>query len=145
MLGTDSMALSDDYTHLGLNWASNHGAPDVESKIALARGTAYALLGVGLHGDSGLDPGASVKLISTYATLRLLYGLDSINLAKKDIAVLDAFYKQLLKRMQGLPDNTANEAVYLLLGMVPVEGIIHIKVPTLFGAISRLEGQHPLR
>ena len=101
--------------------------------------------GVGLHGNSGLDPGASVKLISTYVTPWLLYGLDSVKLAKKDIAALDAFYKQLLKRIQGLPDNTANEAVYLLLGAVPVEAIIHIKVLTLFGAISRLEGHHPLR
>ena len=129
-LGTDEMSPSNDYTHLGLNWSTNNQGPDVENKIELARSTAYALLGVGLHGDNGLDPGTSLRIISTFVTPRLLYGLDSVRLTKKDMTSLDTFYKQLLKKIQGLPDTTANEAVYLLLGTVP---------------ISRLDKHHPLR
>ena len=100
---------------------------------------------VGLHGDKGLDLGALLKVISTYVTPRLLYGLDSMRLSRKDVTSLETFYKQLLKRFQGVTDTTANEAVYLLLGMVPVELIIHMKVLGLFEAIARFDKHHPLR
>ena len=78
-------------------------------------------------------------------TPRLIHGLDSIVLLKKDYQVLEVFYRKLPKQVQGLPDTTANAAVYLLLDTVPLEAQIHMCIFGLLGNITRLEVNHPLR
>ncbi len=59
--------------------------------------------------------------------------------------MLEIFYRKLLKQVQGLPDTTANAAVYLLLDTVPLEAQIHMRILGLLGNITRLEVNHPLR
>ena len=56
----------------------------------------------------------------------------------KALSVLDVQYKRLLKQILSLPDTTADPAVYLLSGLLPAEAVIHKRVFTLFGNITRL-------
>ncbi len=85
------------------------------------------------------------SIIQTYVTPRLIYGLDSIVLNKKDSACLETYYRQLLRQIQGLPDTVGNAAVYLLLDTIPLEAQLHTRILGLFGSIMTLKDDHPLR
>ena len=63
---------------------------------------------------------------------RLLYGLDVQLLKKKDIENLEKFQRQCLKQIQGLPDNTSNSACLALLGILPIETILHKNLLSMY-------------
>jgi hypothetical protein len=130
--------LKDNFTHQGKK------APDITSHIRSARRAAYALMKIGLYGVEGLGPRTSLRIIQTYVTPRLLYGLEATVLCKKDLDELDNFYKKLLRQIQALPESTATEAIYLLIGALPVKFLLHIRVLSLFGNICRLPPTHDL-
>ncbi len=46
-------------------------------------------------------------------------------------------YSRLLKQIQGLPKRAATAGIYLLLGTLPLEALIVLRVLSLIGAISR--------
>ncbi len=144
-LGDELMATGNCYTHLGLEWEGGRRAPNIDKKVESARKVTYALLGVGLHGRNGLDAASAYKVIQTYVTPRLTYGLDCIVLLKKDYTTLELFYRKLLKQIQGLPDTTASVAVYLMLDAIPLEAQIHMRILGIIGNITRLPADHPLR
>jgi hypothetical protein len=52
----------------------------------------YHFLHTGVHGTNGLNPRASCKIYQVYVIPRLLYGLETLNLKKKDIATLSSFH-----------------------------------------------------
>ena len=62
-LGEEVITHDQQYTHLGLEWMESKPAPDLQAKIDSSRGMSYALLGVGLHGQNGLDPATSYQII----------------------------------------------------------------------------------
>ena len=140
-LNTSTLPERESFTHLGLKWNSGKITPDVANKLMSARRTVYALMGSGLHGGNGLSPATSLKIINTYVIPRLLYGLEAVNLSAAQHDEIAAFHKDLLRRIQGLPRYTASEAIYLLIGTLPLEAEIDIRTLTLFGAISRSQNQ----
>ena len=144
-LDDKEMSTTSSFTHLGLQWKQNNTSPCIEGRIALARRTVYALLGTGLHGENGLSPATSRHIIKTYVTPRLLYGLDAVTLSKKQIDDLNSYHRNLIRRIQGLPLNTATEAIYLLLGDLPVEAELDTRALTLYGAVCRAENNETLR
>jgi hypothetical protein len=95
------------------------------SFLALARRTLYSLIKTGVDGTNGLNPRTSCKIYQVYVIPRLLYGLETLNLKKKDMATLSSFHIGTLKRLQSLPIRTANSAVYLLLGTLPISAELH--------------------
>ena len=97
----------------------------------------YSLFGAGLHGKNGLNPAISKHIWSTFVSPRLLYGLEILNLKDKHIKQLEQYHQNTLKQLQWLPDRCANVAVYLLLGLQPIELLIDKKILTLFGQITR--------
>ncbi len=143
-LGNKQITKTEEFTHLGLDWTAGRSTPNIKARIGATNRTRYALMGVGLHGINGLDPGTACKLVNMYVLPKLIYGLESVVLTSSDYKELDLFYKQLLKQLQGLPDTTANEAVYLLLGAIPVKAWIHIRTLGMFGAVMRLGKSHSL-
>ena len=51
--------------------------------------------------------------------------------------VLDKFNKHNIKHLLSLPVTVADPAIYLLSGTLPIQTMIHHRVLTLFGYISR--------
>jgi hypothetical protein len=94
-------------------------------------------MGTGLHGSNGIDPRVAVKIYELYALPKLIYGLDVADINKTQLRKLEEFHRGMLRSLQSLPSRTANEAVYLLAGSMPVEGYIHLRMLSLIGAISR--------
>ena len=106
----------------------------------MARRTTYAMMGAGLHGYNGVNPCLSSKLLSTYVYPRYLYGLETVCLRQEEINQLNKYGKKILKFIQHLPDRTADEAVYLLLGEVPIQARIERQALILLASIARNGG-----
>lgn len=135
----------ESFEHLGLVWRTGKSTPDISPRLSLARKTAYSLMGVGFHGNNGLDPSACQKLCETFVIPRMLYGLEATTISKSQLETLDKCHRVIIRRIQGLSESTAISAIYLLMGTFPVTATMHIRQLSLFGAITRLETENPLR
>ena len=143
-LGTEILTHSQHITHLGITRNMNDISSLVADRIELARNTVYALMPTGMHGENGLSPVAIHTLIMTVVLPRMLHGLDSVILKQKDVQSLDSQYSKILCNLLSLREKVAKEAVYLLFGLLPIEAEIHVRVLTLYGAITRLHPHSPL-
>ena len=127
------------FTHLGLIWAVGELRPNLAEKTSLANKSAYALMGKGVHGNGGFNPAISAKIIEVHVTPRLTYGLEAVTLWVKDIEVLESCHRTTLRNIQSLRPRTATEAIFLLLGSLPVMASLYCKALAMYGAISRLD------
>jgi hypothetical protein len=57
-LGENTVPLTERFTHLGIDRYANTLTSDIfiEDRVKLARRSAYAMMGAGLHGTNGLNP-----------------------------------------------------------------------------------------
>ena len=92
----------DSYTHIGIQRDSNKSTL-VSERIKLARRTLYALMGAYLRGYNGVNPKVGIKLWNMYVSPRLLFGLESGVLKKKDYTSLNLYHKSILKNIQKVP------------------------------------------
>ncbi|WAR12312.1 LOW QUALITY PROTEIN: POLR-like protein, partial [Mya arenaria] len=110
-------------THLGIirteSLASNQNE-NIEENLRKTRRASYSLFGSGLRGHDGLN----------------IRTLPSAGQTDK----LEVFQKKFLKQLLQLPNNTANPAVYLITGLLPVEAQIHIRTLTF---LYNLAAQDP--
>ena len=85
----------------------------------------YSLMGAGLHGINGINPLIAWKLWRTFVVPRMLYGIETLKITTTDIYKLEQFQKKILKQFLGLPQQTADPAIYILLAAQCIEQIIH--------------------
>ena len=133
LLNGHPVPLVDKLTHLGIERHANSASATevISARIASARATAYSLMGAGLHGINGLNPVAARSILQAYVVPRLLYGLEAIVLTQTQIQLLEVYFRKLLRHIQSLPDNTANPAVYLLIGLPPIEAFLDKNIVSL--------------
>ena len=138
-LNNKEMSVANKATHLGIERIStgNNRKELVQTRITTARRTVFALMGAGLHGLNGVNPKVAIHLIQIYVMPRLLYGLEITTLRHNEIQKLEIYFKKLLKQVQNLPERTANEATYLMMGRIPVVGELHKRILKTFGNIIR--------
>jgi hypothetical protein len=128
--------MSETEKHLGIQRAADTtNTTTIQERISTGRRTVYALMGAGLHGLNGANVSTVKKLINTYVLPAVLHGLEALILTEKDCQPLETYYRNLLRQVQHLPDSSANAAVYLLPGCLPITGLIHIKVLNFFVAL----------
>ena len=138
-LGNDKMPVVNEATHVGIR-RSQKPSPEasIQENITKARKTLYGLMASSLHGTNGLDPTTCIHLLKVYVLPVLLYGLEVQIPNEKACIPLDLMLKKTLKHILSLPTNTADPAPFILTGIIPAEGLIHIKALTFFGNICRL-------
>lgn len=136
-----NIEFSEKEIHLGLARTADGKATEaVSERIQTGRRTAYQLMGAGLQGMNGISPHVSKNLVSVYVNPALLYGLESMVLEDKDITKLDMYHRSLLRMIQSLPDSTAKPAIYLLLGCLPAQALLHQKMLSLYVSILHRPG-----
>jgi hypothetical protein len=140
-LGDDIISPTKEFKHLGILRTNkgNNNSTLLEDRAKTGRRTVYALMPSGLHGQDGLSPATASSVIRAYVLPRMIHGLEAMILKNGDLMVLEKAYKQILRDIQSLSKRTASEAVYLLMGMLPIQAEIHIRTLSLFGAVMRLE------
>ena len=121
-------------THLGIKRSKTDKETiiknTVDENIKKARRTAYSLMSAGFHGNNGLDPSTSIHILKTYVIPTITYGLEVLIPDKKNITRLDCFFKKLLKQILSLPQNVADPVPYIISGLIPIKGQIHLKILT---------------
>jgi hypothetical protein len=110
-------------------------AINVEENIKKPRRSAYGLFGGGYHGNNGLDPDTLIHLLKTCITPVVLYGIELIIPKATPLAQLELFQKRMIKQILSLSTRTADPAVYMFSGLLPVEAQIHIRALGLFNNI----------
>ena len=132
-MNDSSIEVSSQVKHLGIVRNSTPSPKDtINDRIQTGRRATYALIGAGLHGLNGLNPKEAWKLIDTFVEPRYLYGLEIMGLTDANKKEIAAYQKKTLKQIQHLSDRVADEAVYLLLGALPVPARIDLNQLTLF-------------
>jgi 5'-3' exonuclease len=134
-LNNKEMSATNKVTHLDIERIStgNNRKELVQTRITTARKTVFALMGAGLHGLNGVNPKVAIHLIQIYVMPRLLYGLEITSLRQNEMQKLESYLKKLLKQVQNLPERTANEATYLMMGRITVIGELHKRILKTFG------------
>ncbi|MCW4345831.1 MAG: reverse transcriptase family protein [Candidatus Thiodiazotropha endolucinida] len=133
-----AIKIEQQSTHLGI-FRDTKMKVNIEERISLARKTAYALMGAGLHSGNGMVKPLCAYLWNTYIIPRLIYGLEVQKILKSDLESLERFQRKCLRQIQGLPDKTPNCITLSLLGVPPVETIIHKNILNLFVNVARTE------
>ncbi|CAC5357990.1 unnamed protein product [Mytilus coruscus] len=130
------ISASEETVHLGLKRTLRKECEiNKKERIKSARRTKYALMNSDLHGTNGLNPKISVTIYKSYVLPRLLYGLEVLTLTKAQMELLEKFHKETLRSIQSFSKRMAIPAIFLLPGVLPVEGEIHRKKLTLLHAI----------
>jgi hypothetical protein len=143
-----AMPKDPNITHLGLTRdvsTRNMMKEEVLRRIQVGRSTVYAMMKVGLHGQNGLNPTASVRLLDLYVLPKVMYGLEAVLLQVGDMDQLEMFHKKLLKQLQGLHEKAADPAVYLLAGTLPLRARLDISRINLLLQVFSLSPENPLR
>ena len=137
-LDGDNMPTVDKTMHVGICCSADTDESAVAENVKKARRTLYSLMAAGLHGENGLDPETSLHLYQIYVLPVLLYDMEVVFPRPKFMEVLDKFNKHNIKHLLSLPVTVADPAIYLLSGTLPIEAMIHNRVLTFFGNVSRL-------
>ena len=111
-----------------------HLGIDRNTRSLVISRTLYSLMGAGADGNSGLSPPVSFHMWKPFALPRMLYGIEVSNLRRSETVQLESLQRSILRRLQCLPNNTANVAVYCLLGARPVEQEIYYKKLSLLAS-----------
>lgn len=125
-------------THLGIlraNSLEQNTTQNVEENIIKSRRSTYALIGTGFHDKNGFDAETLMHLYKTYVLPVLLYGMELLIPSRHNLDKLEFFLKKMLKQLLSVPINRPDPAVYVLTGILPIEGQIHIKALNFFNNI----------
>ena len=76
------------------------------------------------------------QYLNAFVLSRLLYALESLMVMQKQKEALDVFLKNILKRVQALPQRTVNEAPYLLFRILPAEALHDINILNFFRKLA---------
>jgi hypothetical protein len=76
--------------------------------------------------------------MKTYVVPTLLYGLEVITPDKENLEKLEKFHKRMVKRIHPNKLNAPDIVPYIISGLIPIEGQIHIKVLTFLYSICLL-------
>ena len=137
-LNNNVLKLSTEETHVGIQRTSDgRNIMTVEARLKTARRTSYALMGAGLYGLNGTGPEVARHLWKIYIIPRLTYGLEALNLTHVEIKHLEKFYLEQLRYVQYMHKTTANAAVYLLIGLLPIQAQLDIKILCFFVSMLR--------
>ena len=113
----------------------------IEENLKKSRRTLYSLMGVGLHGENGLDPPTAMSIMNTYILPIMLYGLEIVTPSGKCLEYLSVQFKKLLKQLLSLPKTLVDPAirVYIISEMLPIEAQVDIKILSFYGNVIRQE------
>ena len=95
-------------------------------------------MGAGLHNGNGLKQSVCGQLWSTYVVPHLHYGLEVLDLTRRQSA--RAVSKKVFEPNKSVPNKTHNSALLVLMGILPLERVIHKNMPNMLGRWIIFEG-----
>ena len=110
------------------------------SRFVAHRKSLFRILNTGSAKSHRGNPAANLKIHNIFCSPVLFSGTGSLNLNTLEVAKLDQHLKLALQRLQKLPDRTPHCVVMFLGGQLPGKAILHLRMFSIFGMISRIPG-----
>jgi len=139
-INKETIQKPDTIVHLGITHHKNYRkttSTQIQENMEKSRRTLYSLMGAGLHGKNGLKPAACLHLLQVYVIPILTYGLEILLPTRTKLQTLEIVYRKTLKQILSIPTNTADPAVYILAGAMPIESRIHKLALGIYANICR--------
>ena len=130
------MPVVTEAMHMGLRRSSVSEEITINENVKKSRRSFYSLMSADLQ---SMDPETSLQLYQTYVMPVLNYGLEVVLPRQKSLDILERLHRKFMKHILSLPVNTADTAIYILSGTIPIEGRIHKRALSLYGNICRLD------
>ena len=111
--------------HVGILQSASTQVTAVQENVTKARRTLYSLMPSGCHGHNGLNQESTIHLFQTHVLPTLIYGMEVVLPCGKHLDTLEKFCKKYMKLLLSIPVTTADPAVYIISGTVPVEAAMH--------------------
>ena len=103
------------------------------------------MIPTGIHGTNGVPPCISQNNPIMHIIPRLLSGVEALIPSSDDIKRILVFYDQTVKRLLSVRESCSNFCVYILIGLLPIEAYIDIRLLQLLEAVTRLEANHHIK
>ena len=130
---------SDSAEHVGVVRSVHGNRPNILARLSAHRSAVFALLSAGLAKAHRANPAASMRVERLYGIPVLLSGLATMVLAPPELAVIIGNFKQHVEQLLKLHSATPECVVWFLAGCLPFEALLHLRMFTLFGMITRLQ------
>ena len=105
---------------------------NIDLRLEKGRKSLFGLLGAGFAFKSSLSPVVKLHIFRTYASPILRSGLSSFALRTTQLEPLALFQRKTLKSILKLSKTAPTPAIHFLTGELPIEGIIHKDIFSLF-------------
>ena len=129
--------VDDFYVHIGVPQAprsqSKHA---VEYCITKGQNMTYKLQSSTQNSLCGISPLSNRKMFLSYHQPSFMYGLDTLNINKTDMAKMETKYRQVLKHMLSMPECVSSPLVYLTMGVLPATAQRDLEIMGLLGQLS---------
>ena len=130
---------SDSAEHVGVVRSIHGNRPNIMARLSAHRSAVFALLNAGLAKAHRANPAASLRVERLYGIPVLLSGLATMVLAPPELAVIIGNFKQHVEQLLKLHSATPECVVWFLGGCLPFEALLHLRMFSLFGMITRLQ------
>ena len=130
---------SDSAEHVGVVRSVHGNRPNILGRLSAHRNAVFALLNAGLARAHRANPAASLRVERLYGIPVLLSGLATMVLAPPELAVIIGNFKQHIEQLLKLHSATPECVVWFLAGCLPFEALLHLRMFSLFGMITRLQ------
>ena len=131
---------SDSAEHVGVLRSVHGNGPAILSRISAHRKAVFSLLPAGLARGHRANPEAAVRVERLYGIPVLLSGLATLVLNTTEVGVLTSHFKKHIQRLLKLHKATSEPVVWFLAGCLPLQALLHLRILSLFGMITRLHG-----
>ena len=129
---------SDSAEHVGIVRSVTGNGPNILARLSAHRRAVFSHLLTGLARGYRANPAASVRVERLYGIPVLLSGLASLVLTANDAGMIYTHFKKHMQRLLKLHKATPDPVVWVLAGCLPPEALLHLRVLSLFGMITRL-------
>ena len=129
---------SQEASHVGVLRSVEGNGPNISARLSAHRKAVFAVLHAGLAKGHRANPAASLRVETVFAVPVLLSGLASLVLTSKEEKTIGQHHKVHLQRLLRLHQSTPAPVIFLLAGCLPIQGLLHLRMFSIFGQLCRL-------
>ena len=134
------VAFVDAAEHVGIIRSVSGNLPNLLRRIIAHKKALGMVLHTGIAKGHHGNPAASIRVNQIYGLPVLMSGLGALVLNKSEKDILNQHHKITLQNLMRLPGCTPPCVVYFLAGSLPGIALLHLRLFSLFGMITRLQG-----
>ena len=123
----------DNNEHLGqIISGFQQESKNVDNRLTKGRKSLFGLLGAGFAYKCMLSPAVMIYLYKTFTCPIIRSGLSTFVLRSQQIEPISLFQRKTFKSILKLSKTAPTPAIHFILGEIPIEGLIHRDIFSLF-------------